>query len=102
MQKLGAQGELTYDDTLDFFRMRDEAHDFLISIQYHDGRADVMVGGVELFRDLVSLHLRVGLYDGSIPPRMIGGRAVGWIVAGAHAAGDDVAIGDRSHVAAVL
>src|SRR2546427_5731760 len=86
---------------LNEFRMRNKPHHPLISVHYHDRRADVRVFLVQPL-DPVSLELRIECYDNRILARVRLHLARLGIVARRHALHDDVAVGDRAQVAPVL
>src|SRR5213593_1074898 len=93
---------LVHHDPLHLFGVRYESYDLLVTVQNDNGGAHMMIVGIDLLCDLEALQLGFGLYDGRIGARMISSRAIGWIVPRADAAGDDVAVGDRSEIVAIF
>src|SRR2546427_2361684 len=102
MQKLDAGTPLNHYDPLNLFGVWYEPHNPLITIQDDDRRPDVMIRSIQLLRQLESLELGIGFYNGRIGARMIRGRAVRWIVSRANTARHDIAIGNGPQVVTVF
>src|SRR5262245_17363906 len=69
---------------LDFFGVRNEADDSTLLVDYHDGGPDMMVLGVQLLLELVSLQLLIRLHDGRISTHVVLGVALLGVVAYRH------------------
>src|SRR5215471_8803824 len=88
--------------SLDFFGVRNEADDSTLLVDYHDGGPDMMVLGVQLLVELVSLQLLIRLHDGRISAHVVLGVALLGVVAYRHTADHDVSIRHCSQIAPVL
>ena len=72
--------------------MRYESYNFVLTVQHDNGRPYMMIRSVQLLRQLESLELGFGFYDGRVGARVIGSRAIGRIVARPHTSSDDVTV----------
>ena len=68
---VGHEDNLLYHDSLHVFRPRDEPHDFLVAIQHHNRRSDMMIRWIGLLRDLETSQFGLGLNDRSVCAGMV-------------------------------